>query len=178
MKGRLEDRRLLTGQGRFISDWNFPNQAYAAFLRSDRAHAEIVSIDAAAALKAPGVLAVLTGKDVAEAGYKSIPTNLGVRDRFGEPLKKPPRAVLAQGKVRHVGECVACVVAESPQLAQDAAELIAVEYRELPAVTVAEKAPRPARRSSTPSFPGTFPSTGSRATRPRPRPRSAPPTAS
>jgi len=91
MKGRLEDRRLLTGQGRFISDWNFPNQAYCSFLRSDRAHAEIVSVDAAAAAKAPGVLAVLTGKDVAEAGYKSIPTNLGVKDRFGEPLKKPPR---------------------------------------------------------------------------------------
>src|SRR6266545_4223518 len=143
MKGRLEDRRLLTGQGRFISDWNFPNQAYCSFLRSDRAHAEIVSVDASAALKAPGVLAVLTEKDVAEAGYKSIPTNLGVKDRFGEPLKKPPRPVLAQGKVRHVGECVACVVAESPQLAQDAAELIAVEYHELPAVTAAEKALAP-----------------------------------
>jgi carbon-monoxide dehydrogenase large subunit len=143
MKGRLEDRRLLTGQGKFTSDWNFPNQAYAAFLRSDRPHAEIVSVDCSAALKAPGVLAVLTGKDVAEAGYKSIPTNLGVKDRFGEPLKKPARPVLAQGKVRHVGECVACVVAESPYLAQDAAELIAVEYRELPAVTVAEKALAP-----------------------------------
>src|SRR5258708_36592551 len=67
MKGRLEDRRLLTGQGRFTSDWNFPNQAYAAFLRSDRAHAEIVSVDAAAPLKAPGGLLVLTGHDVAEA---------------------------------------------------------------------------------------------------------------
>ena len=143
MKGRLEDRRLLTGQGRFISDWNFPNQAHAAFLRSDRAHAEIVSVDVAAALAAPGVLLVITGRDVAEAGYKSIPTNLGVVDRFGEPLKKPPRPVLAQGKVRHVGECVACVVAESPQLAQDAAELIAVEYRELPAVTVLERALAP-----------------------------------
>src|SRR5882672_8555197 len=89
MKGRLEDRRLLTGQGRFTSDWNFPNQAHAAFLRSDRAHAEIVSIDVSAALEVTGVLAVLTGKDVAEAGYKSIPTNLGVKDRHGEPLKKP-----------------------------------------------------------------------------------------
>src|SRR5216684_3987570 len=124
MKGRLEDRRLLTGQGRFISDWNFPNQAYAAFLRSDRAHAEIVSVDAGSALEAPGVLAVLTGRDVAEAGYKSIPTNLGVKDRFGEPLKKPPRPVLAQGKVRHVGECVACVVAEARELAQDNPRMI------------------------------------------------------
>jgi carbon-monoxide dehydrogenase large subunit len=140
MKGRLEDRRLLTGQGRFTSDWNFPNQAYAAFLRSDRAHAEIVSLDVAAVLRSPGVLAVLTGKDVEEAGCKSIPTNLAVKDRFGEPLKKPPRPVLAQGKVRHVGECVACVVADSPFAAQDAVELISVEYAELPAVTSAEKA--------------------------------------
>ena len=135
MQGRLEDRRLLTGQGKFTSDWNFPDQAYAAFLRSDRAHAEIVSMDISEALKAPGVLAVLTGKDMAEAGYKSIPTNLGVKDRFGEPLKKPARPVLAQGKVRHVGECVACVVAESALAAQDGAELVAVEYRELSAVT-------------------------------------------
>src|SRR6267142_5000758 len=154
MKGRLEDRRLLTGQGRFISDWNFPNQAYAAFLRSDRAHAEIVSVDAAAAAKAPGVLAVLTGRDVAEAGYKSIPANLGVKDRFGEPLKKPQRPVLAQGKVRHVGECVACVVAESPHAAQDAAELIAVEYRELPAVTDARKALAPGAAQLHDELPG------------------------
>src|SRR5499427_10484299 len=143
MQGRLEDRRLLTGQGKFTSDWNFPNQAHAAFLRSDRAHAEIVAIDVSAALAAPGVLAVLTGKDVAEAGYRSIPTNLGVKDRFGEPLKKPARPVLAQGKVRHVGECIACVVAQTPQLAQDATELISVDYRELPAVTVADRALAP-----------------------------------
>ena len=154
MEGRLEDRRLLTGQGRFTSDWNFPKQAYAAFLRSDRAHAEILSIDASAALSAPGVLAVLTGKDVAEAGYRSIPTNLGVKDRFGEPLKKPPRPVLAQGKVRHVGECVACVVAESPHAAQDAAELIAVEYRELPAVTSAAKALAPGAAQLHAELPG------------------------
>jgi aerobic carbon-monoxide dehydrogenase large subunit len=143
MKGRLEDRRLLTGQGKFTADWNFPNQAHAAFLRSDRAHAEIVSIDCSAALEAPAVLAVLTAQDIAEAGYRSIPTNLGVKDRHGEPLKKPPRPVLAQGKVRHVGECVACIVAESPQAAQDAAERVAVEYRELPPVTEADRALRP-----------------------------------
>ena len=154
MKGRLEDRRLLTGQGRFTSDWNFPNQAHAVFLRSDRAHAEIVSIDASAALKAPAVLAVLTSKDVAEAGFKSVPTNLGVKDRHGEPLKKPPRPVLAHGKVRHVGECVACVVAESPQAAQDAAELIAVEYRELPAVASAEKALQPGAAQLHAELPG------------------------
>ncbi|MGB5082568.1 MAG: xanthine dehydrogenase family protein molybdopterin-binding subunit [Burkholderiales bacterium] len=143
MKGRLEDRRLLTGGGRFISDWNFPGQTYAAFLRSDRAHAEILGIDIARALASPSVLAVLTGQDVAEAGYKSIPTNLGVKDRAGEPLKKPPHPALAQGRVRHVGECVACVVAESPQAAQDAAERIEVEYRDLAAVTTGAGALRP-----------------------------------
>jgi len=154
MKGRLEDRRLLTGQGRFTSDWNFPNQAYAVFLRSDRAHAEIVSIEVSAALAAPGVLAVLAGKDVAEAGYRSIPTNLGVKDRHGEPLKKPPRPVLAQGKVRHVGECVACIVAESSQAAQDASELIAVEYKDLPAVASAEKALQPGAAQLHAELPG------------------------
>ena len=154
MQGRLEDRRLLTGQGKFTSDWNFPNQAYAAFLRSDRAHAEIVSIDVSAAVAASGVLAVLTGKDVAEAGYRSIPTNLGVKDRHGEPLKKPARPVLAQGKVRHVGECVACVVAESAHQAQDAVEAIVVEYRELPAVTVAEKALAPGAAQLHADLPG------------------------
>src|SRR5947208_8978848 len=154
MKGRLEDRRLLTGQGRFISDWNFPNQAHAAFLRSDRAHAEIVSVDAAAPREAPWLLLVLTGRYMADPGYTSIPTNLGVVDRFGEPLKKPPRPVLAQGKVRHVGECVACVVAESRELAQDAAELIAVEYRDLPAVTVADKALAPGAAQLHAELPG------------------------
>src|SRR5260370_1164410 len=107
-----------------------------------------------AVVKARGVLAVLTGKDVADAGSKSIPTNLGVRDGFGEPLKKPPRPVLAQGKVRHVGECVACVVAESRELAQDTAELIAVEYRELPAVTSAEKALAPGAAQLHAELPG------------------------
>src|SRR5260221_14360241 len=99
MKGRLEDRRLLTGQGRFTSDWNFPNQAHAAFLRSDRAHAEIVSIDVSAALEAPGVLAVLTGKDIAEAGYRSIPTNLGVKDRGGFFSGAPTRPLAARPSV-------------------------------------------------------------------------------
>jgi carbon-monoxide dehydrogenase large subunit len=140
MKGRLEDYRLLTGQGRYTSDWNFPNQAHAAFLRSDRAHAEIVSVRADAARAMPGVLAVLTAADVTAAGYRSLPTQLGVNDRFGQPLKKPLRPTLAQGRVRYVGECIACVVAESPTIAADALERIEVEYRDLPAVVDARQA--------------------------------------
>src|SRR3989442_14212396 len=84
----------------------------------------------------------------------SIPTNRGVKDRLGEPLKNPPRPVLAQGKVRHVGECVACVVAESRELAQSAAELIGVEYRELPAVTLAERALAPGAAQLHAELPG------------------------
>ncbi len=143
MKGRLEDLRLLTGRGRYTSDWNLPDQAYAAFLRSDRAHAEIVSVRLDAARALPGVLAVLTGEDVAAAGFKSLPTQLGVNDRFGQPLKKPPRPALAQGRVRHVGECVACVVAESALIAQDAVERIDIEYRDLPSVVDARDALAP-----------------------------------
>ena len=139
VRGRLEDERLLTGQGRFASDWNLPNQLYAVFVRSDRPHAEIVSVAREDALAKPGVIAVLTGDDVASAGYASLPTALAFPDRFGQPLKKPHRPALAQGRVRYVGECVACVVAESAPLAQDAAELVHIDYRDLPAVVSAEE---------------------------------------
>jgi aerobic carbon-monoxide dehydrogenase large subunit len=143
MKGRLEDARLLTGRGRYTSDWNFERQAHAAFLRSDRAHADIVAIRADAARAMPGVLAVLTGDDVAREGWRSLPTNLAITDRSGQPLKKPPRPALAQGRVRHVGECVACVVAESPAAAQDAVEAIEVDYRDLACVVDARAALAP-----------------------------------
>jgi carbon-monoxide dehydrogenase large subunit len=72
-KGRLEDQRMLTGQGRYVSDWMLPNQAAGHFLRSDRPHAKILSIDASAALAMPGVIAVITGKELADAGLKPIP---------------------------------------------------------------------------------------------------------
>jgi carbon-monoxide dehydrogenase large subunit len=143
LKGRLEDERMLTGRGRYVSDWNLPNQAYAHFLRSDRAHAEIVSIDASEALAQPGVLAVLTGADIAAAGLKSLPAALGAKGRGGSELVNPGRPALAQGKVRFAGDAVALVVAESAAQAQDAAELIAVEYRELPAVVSAAEALEP-----------------------------------
>jgi len=132
--GRLEDKRLLTGQGRYAADWNFPGQAHAAFLRSDRAHAEIVSIDAAPALALPGVLAVLTADDVKAAGFGSLPVNTPGTGRGGQEMKKAPKLVLAQGRVRFVGECVACVIAESAMIAQDAVERISIEYRDLPVV--------------------------------------------
>jgi carbon-monoxide dehydrogenase large subunit len=133
--GRQEDGRLITGRGRYTADHNLPGQLYAVFLRSDRAHAEIRSIDTRAALAMPGVRAILTGDDVQAAGLRSLPTQLAVKGRDGADLIKPHRPVLAQGVVRFVGECVACVVAETRSQAQDAAEAIGVDYRDLPIVT-------------------------------------------
>ncbi|MCC6608062.1 MAG: xanthine dehydrogenase family protein molybdopterin-binding subunit [Burkholderiales bacterium] len=133
-KGRREDRRLLTGQGRYTSDWNLPGELHAAFLRSDRAHAEIVALDTAAARAAPGVVAVLTGEDTAKAGYKSPPPLVRYPGKGGTAIKVPQRDQLARDCVRYVGQEIALVVATSALAAQDAVELIEIEYRELPAV--------------------------------------------
>ena len=139
-QGRLEDARMLTGRGRYASDWQLPGQAYGHFVRSDRAHAELVSVDAAVALAMPGVVAVLTGADVAEAGLKPMPAAAPMKGRGGADQLPTPRPVLAQGRVRYVGEPIALVVAESAAAAQDAAEALAVEYRERPAVVDARAA--------------------------------------
>ncbi|MFY9317561.1 MAG: xanthine dehydrogenase family protein molybdopterin-binding subunit [Burkholderiales bacterium] len=139
-KGRLEDERMLKGRGRYVSDWNFPNQACGHFLRSDRAHAEIVSIDKAAALAMPGVRAVYTGADVQAAGQKPMPAAAPMKGRGGTDQRVPPRYSLTGGKVLYVGEPVALVVAETAAQAQDAAEALVVDYRELPAVTGAQQA--------------------------------------
>ena len=133
LKGRLEDDRMLTGRGRYVSDWNLPGQLYGHFLRSDRAHAEIVSIDPGQALAHPGVVAVFTGADV-HGVLKSLPAALPVKGRGGMELINPGRPALAHGRVRFAGDAVALIVAESAVAAQDAAELVAVEYRDLPAV--------------------------------------------
>src|SRR5438445_7086681 len=139
LKGRLEDDRMLTGRGKYVSDGNLPGQAYGHVIRSDRAHADIVSLDATAALAQPGVLALFTGEDI-KGSLKSLPAALPVKGRGGMELIHPGRPALAQGRVRFAGDAVAMVVAESAAAAQDAAERIAVEYRELPAVISARQA--------------------------------------
>src|SRR5574339_6141 len=112
-QGRLEDERMLKGAGRYVSDWNLPNQAYGHFLRSDRPHAGIASIDASAALAMPGVIAVITGEDVAAANQKPMPAAAPMKGRGGAEQKATPRYSLARGKVRYVDEPVALVVATS-----------------------------------------------------------------
>ena len=131
-KGRREDDRLLTGRGRYTADWNLPGQLYGHFLRSDRAHAEISSLNTKSALAFPGVVAVFTGKDTAE--LKTTPPMVKYPGKGGTALKVPHRDVLARSRVRYVGQEVALVVAASPVAAQDAAEAIDIEYRDLPAV--------------------------------------------
>ena len=135
-KGRLEDHRYITGTGSYTGDRNLPGQLYACFLRSDRPHAQIVSIDTTAARAITGVHLVLTGEDIAAAGFKPQPVNsIAGKSRDGAELIKTVRMALPLDKVRFVGEAVACVVAESLAIAQDAAEKIVVDYRDLPHVT-------------------------------------------
>ena len=140
---RREDALLLTGKGRYTADWNLPGQLHAFFLRSDRAHADIVSIDAKAARARPGVHAVLTGADYAASGWKSLPGGVAYEGVRGQKQKKPFWPAVAQGRVHYVGQPVALVVADSAALAQDAAEEIAVEYRDLPAVIGFDAAAKP-----------------------------------
>jgi carbon-monoxide dehydrogenase large subunit len=132
---RKEDARLIAGEGRYTADWNLPGQLHASVLRSDRAHAEIVRLDAKKALARPGVKAVLTGEDARAAGFKSLPSNLAFPGKNGQALRKPHQPVLALGRVRYVGEPVAMIVADSAGIAEDARDLVEVEYRDLPAVT-------------------------------------------
>jgi carbon-monoxide dehydrogenase large subunit len=136
---RLEDARLLTGQGRYSDDFTLPGQAYAVVLRSPHAHARVVSIDTTAARALPGVLAILTGADVAAEGLKPIhhipqaqsPPDIKLDNTDGTPhlVVRPP--ILAIDTVRFVGEGVAFVVAETLAQAKDAAEAVRVEYEEL-----------------------------------------------
>jgi carbon-monoxide dehydrogenase large subunit len=139
-QGRVEDDPLVRGHGRYIADAPLPNQAYAYFLRSPHAFARIVSLDTAAATKAPGVVGVLTGNDM--EGVGSIGRHPPVAGRGGKTLVMPHRPALAAKRVVHVGEPVAMVVAETAAAAQDAAELVAIEYEALTPVIDARDALR------------------------------------
>ena len=129
---RREDIRFLTGEGNYTDDINLHGQAHVFFLRSDIAHGVLNSVDTSAAEGMPGVVKIFTGADFAEVG--SIPCGWQVTDKHGEPMQEPRHPVLAEGKVRHVGEPIAAVVAETLSQARDAAEAIVVDITDLPAV--------------------------------------------
>jgi aerobic carbon-monoxide dehydrogenase large subunit len=140
---RVEDPRLLQGFGRYSDDVSLPHQAYAVVVRSPHAHAGIRSIDTTAARSAAGVLAVLTGADLAADGLGDLPTDKSRKRRDGSPAFTTPRPALIRDRVRHVGDPVALVVADTMERAVDAAELVAVDYEPLPAVAATADAVRP-----------------------------------
>lgn len=129
---RREDVRFLTGEGNYTDDINVNGQAYVYFLRSDIAHGTLNSVDTSAADGMPGVVKVFTGADFEAVG--SVPCGWQVTDKHGEVMQEPRHPVLAHGKVRHVGEPIAAVVAETLEQARDAAEAIVLDITHLPAV--------------------------------------------
>lgn len=140
---RFEDPRLVRGGGRYTDDIKLPGLVHGVVLRSPHAHAKIRSIDITTAKTAPGVLAVLTSADLKSAGYGDLPVPGGLKRRDGSPMYRPRYPILADDRVRWVGDSVAFVVAETVAQALDAAEMISVDYAELPAVTSTAEAPKP-----------------------------------
>ncbi|WP_439579422.1 xanthine dehydrogenase family protein molybdopterin-binding subunit [Elioraea sp.] len=140
---RREDLRFISGRGNYTDDINRPGQLHAVILRSPHAHARIKGLDTAAAKAAPGVVAVFTGEDMAADSLGGLPCGWGVKNKDGSPMAEPPHPVLAVGKVRHVGDPVAVVIAETKGAARDAAELVSLDYEVLPAVPTLEVAQKP-----------------------------------
>ena len=129
---RREDLRFLTGNGNYTDDINLYGQAYVHFLRSDVAHGRLNKVDTTAASAMPGVVRIFTGADF--AGVGGLPCGWQVTDKHGQPMQEPGHPVLAQGKVRHVGDPIAAIVADTYEQARDAAEAIVLDIEELPAV--------------------------------------------
>jgi carbon-monoxide dehydrogenase large subunit len=135
---RVEDKRFTTGHGNYTDDIVLPKQTYAAFVRSQYAHAKILNVDTKAAKAMPGVVAIYTGADV--AAVNGVPCGWQVNFKNGDAMKEPKHPLLVADKVRHTGDAIAIVIAESKEEAVDAAQAVNVEYEELPCVIDAFKA--------------------------------------
>src|SRR5438445_13829542 len=145
---RREDVRLVTGQGRYAEDYDAPGQAYAAFVRSPHAHADVVAIDGTPALAVAGVLGVFTGRDLADGGVGAIPTLIaerggGIRSRDGSAFAEPPWYPRATDRVRHAGQPVALVAATTPAAAGGGGEGVG-GHPAAPPAAAARLAARPA----------------------------------
>ncbi len=151
---RLEDGRLLEGRGRFTDDTAPAGAFVARFLRAQHAHARIRAIETRAARALPGVALVATAAELDAAGLGPLPAEARLVDAAGRPLREPPRPLLARDRVRHAGEALALVVAESDALARDALEAIAVELEPLPAVVEPRAALAPGAAELHPEVPG------------------------
>ncbi|MGH1363656.1 MAG: xanthine dehydrogenase family protein molybdopterin-binding subunit [Calditrichia bacterium] len=137
---RVEDKRFITGKGRYTDDIVLPNMLHAHIVRSPYAHAKINSIDVSAAKAHPGVVAVYIGKDIVDSGVNGVPCGWQVDFKNGDTMKEPSHPLLVADKVRHVGDAVAMIIAEEKGIAVDAADLIDIDYEELDAVVDAKKA--------------------------------------
>jgi carbon-monoxide dehydrogenase large subunit len=140
---RFEDPRLVRGEGRYTDDVQIPGMAYGVVVRSPHGHAKIKSINTVAAKAAPGVLAIITGADWKAVGFGDLPSHGGLKRRDGSPMYIPRYTVLAEDSVRWIGDCVAFVVADTAAQAQDAAELLQIDYEELPAIVSTADATKP-----------------------------------
>lgn len=137
---RVEDKRFLTGKGRYTDDIVLPGMLYAYIVRSPYAHAKINNIDTSHAAQMEGVVKIYTGKDIAASGVNGIPTGWQVNFKNGDTMKEPPHPLLVADKARYLGDGVAVVIAESREQARDAADTIDIDWEELPAVANAKKA--------------------------------------
>ena len=162
---RKEDARFLNGRGNYTDDINRPGQLHAFIRRSDRPHATINGIDTIARRRRPGVVAVFTGADLAADNVGGMPCGWQIHNKDGSPMAEPPHPVLAIGKVRHVGDPVAVVIAETKQAAKDAAEQIVIDYQDLPARASCAMRSRRVRRWCTTMRRATSATTGISATR-------------
>ncbi|MCW3111019.1 MAG: xanthine dehydrogenase family protein molybdopterin-binding subunit, partial [Segetibacter sp.] len=138
---RVEDKRFITGRGRYTDDIILPGQTYASFVRSPYAHAKIISVHVDEAKAMPGVAAIYTGADVAEVN--GVPCGWLVNFKNGNPMKEPKHPLLVADKARYTGDPVAIVIAETREQAIDAAEAVMVEYEELPVLVNAAEAVKP-----------------------------------
>ncbi len=131
---RKEDRRFITGKGRYVDDIKVLGMTHAHFIRSPHAHAKVKSIDSSAAMKMPGVVGVLTGQQIVDDKIGNLICGWAITSKDGTGMKMGAWPAMAPETVRFVGQAVAVVIAETKNLAKDAAEAVVVEYEELPAV--------------------------------------------
>ncbi len=151
---RKEDQRFLAGRGNYTDDINRPGQAHAVIKRSDRPHAKLLGINSAAARAMPGVIAVYTGADMQADGVGGVPCGWQIHSKDGSAMNEPPHPVLAVDLVRHVGDPVAVVIAETRQQARNAAELLEIDYEDLPAVATLRDAVKPGAATVHDNAPG------------------------
>src|SRR2546429_4519834 len=151
---RKEDRRFVTGKGRYVDDIKLVGMTHAHFVRSPHAHAKVKSIDSSAAMKMPGVIGVLTGKQIVDDKIGNLICGWAITSKDGTPMKMGAWPAMAPETVRFVGQAVAVVIAETKNQARDAAEAVVVNYEELPAAADIRAAIKPGAPQLHPEAPG------------------------